>query len=106
MNGASYREIAVAIYGEARVNTEPWKTSPLRDAVIALVEGGLALINGGYLQLLRQRRGSSSIRAASISTMCRAGSRACRRVCRWCCSPTIIFASRTIGCLLYTSRCV
>lgn len=56
MNGASYREIAVAIYGEARVNTEPWKTSPLRDAVIALVEGGLALINGGYLQLLRQRR--------------------------------------------------
>jgi hypothetical protein len=56
MNGASYREIAVAIYGAARVDTEPWKTSPLRDAVIAFVEGGLSLIDGGYLQLLRQRR--------------------------------------------------
>jgi hypothetical protein len=56
MNGATYREIAIAIYGAARVDTEPWKTSPLRDAVIAFVEGGLALINGGYLQLLRQRR--------------------------------------------------
>ncbi|CAH1655648.1 MAG: DUF2285 domain-containing protein [Chelatococcus sp.] len=58
MNGATYREIAIAIYGAARVDTEPWKTSPLRDAVIAFVEGGLALINGGYLQLLRQRRRS------------------------------------------------
>ena len=56
MNGATYREIAIAIYGAARVDTEPWKTSPLRDAVIAFVEGGLALIDGGYLQLLRHRR--------------------------------------------------
>lgn len=56
MNGATYREIAIAIYGAARVDTEPWKTSPLRDAVIAFVEGGLALIEGGYLQLLRHRR--------------------------------------------------
>jgi len=56
MNGASYREIAIAIYGAARIDTEPWKTSPLRDAVIAFVEGGLSLIEGGYLQLLRQRR--------------------------------------------------
>ncbi|CAM5474249.1 DUF2285 domain-containing protein [Mesorhizobium sp. UC22_110] len=58
MNGATYREIAIAIYGAARIDTEPWKTSPLRDAVIAFVEGGLALINGGYLQLLRHRRRS------------------------------------------------
>ena len=58
MNGASYREIAIAIYGAARVDTEPWRTSPLRDAVIAFVEGGLALIDGGYLQLLRHRRRS------------------------------------------------
>jgi len=58
MNGATYREIAIAIYGAARVDTEPWRTSPLRDAVIAFVEGGLALINGGYLQLLRHRRRS------------------------------------------------
>ncbi|MBN9054423.1 MAG: DUF2285 domain-containing protein [Rhizobiales bacterium] len=58
MNGASYREIAIAIYGAARVDTEPWKTSPLRDAVIALVEGGLFLIDGDYRQLLRHGRRS------------------------------------------------
>lgn len=58
MNGASYREIAIAIYGATRVDTELWKTSPLRDAVIAFVEGGLSLIDGGYLQLLRRRRRS------------------------------------------------
>jgi len=56
MNGATYREIAIAIYGAARVDPEPWKTSPLRDAAIAFVEGGLALIDGGYLRLLRHRR--------------------------------------------------
>ncbi|AZI35853.1 hypothetical protein NT2_10_00120 [Caenibius tardaugens NBRC 16725] len=58
MNGATYREIAIAFYGDVRVDADPWKTSPLRDAVIAFVEGGLALINGGYLQLLRHRRRS------------------------------------------------
>lgn len=56
MNGATYREIAMAIYGHARVQSDPWKTSPLRDAVIAFVEGGMALINGGYLTLLKHRR--------------------------------------------------
>jgi hypothetical protein len=58
MNGASYREIAIAIYGEGRVAAGPWKTSPLRDTVIGLVEGGFAMIGGGYLQLLRHRRRS------------------------------------------------
>lgn len=56
MNGASYREIGSTIFGDARIAAEPWKTSPLRDAVIGLVEGGLAAIAGGYLQLLRHRR--------------------------------------------------
>jgi len=56
MNGATYRAIAIAIYGAARVDTEPWKTSPLRDAAIAFVEAGMALIDGGYLRLLRHRR--------------------------------------------------
>jgi len=56
MNGATYREIAIALYGAARVETDPWKTSPLRDAVIAFVEAGKALIDGGYRQLLRHRR--------------------------------------------------
>ena len=56
LNGATYREIAIAIYGASRVDSEPWKTSSLRDSVIAFVETGLALIDGGYLRLLRHRR--------------------------------------------------
>lgn len=54
--GASYREIATALYDPERVALEPWKTSSLRDAVIGLVRGGAAMIDGGYLQLLRHRR--------------------------------------------------
>jgi hypothetical protein len=57
-NGASYREIAAALYGRERVGADPWKTSALRDTVIGLVEGGSAMIDGGYLQLLRHRRRS------------------------------------------------
>lgn len=55
-NGASYRDIAIALYGERRVAADAWKTSPLRDAVIGLVKGGRAVIGGGYLNLLRHRR--------------------------------------------------
>lgn len=54
--GASYREIGIALYEERRVLGEPWKTSPLRAAVIALVRNASALIGGGYLGLLRHRR--------------------------------------------------
>ncbi len=57
-SGASYREIAIALFGAARVSERPWKTSSLRDTVIALVEGGAALIAGGYRNLLRHRRRS------------------------------------------------
>ncbi|MER9442206.1 DUF2285 domain-containing protein [Mesorhizobium sp. M0340] len=55
-SGASYREIAIALYGQTRVASHPWKTSPLRDAVVGLVKNGTAMIGGGYLQLLRHRR--------------------------------------------------
>ncbi len=55
-HGASYREIAKAIFGETRVESDPWKTSPLRDTVIGLVESAADMIGGGYLQLLRHRR--------------------------------------------------
>lgn len=55
-SNASYREIAMAIYGRERVLAEAWRTSALRDAVIGLVEGAAALIDGGYLKLLRHRR--------------------------------------------------
>lgn len=54
--GASYREIATAIFGGARVEETPWKTSALRDTTIDLVKDGLALIAGGYRTLLRRRR--------------------------------------------------
>lgn len=56
MDGASYREIADAIYGASRVAENPWKTSALRDSTIDLVKDGLALIAGGYRKLLRHRR--------------------------------------------------
>ncbi|WP_148209888.1 DUF2285 domain-containing protein [Azorhizobium caulinodans] len=55
-NHASYRDIAVALFGAMRATSEPWKTSSLRDRVIGLVKGGHALIGGGYLKLLRHRR--------------------------------------------------
>ncbi len=54
--GASYREIAAVVYDTERVAAEAWKTSSLRDSVIGLVQGGSAMIAGGYLQLLRHRR--------------------------------------------------
>ena len=54
--GATYRDIANAIYGPSRVATDSWKTSALRDSTIALVRDGRALIDGGYRSLLRQRR--------------------------------------------------
>lgn len=54
--GASYRDIAEALFGIERVAADPWKTSPLRDRVIGLVEGGTGLIAGGYLRLFRHRR--------------------------------------------------
>jgi hypothetical protein len=56
IDGASYRELAMAIYGVKRVADDPWKTSALRDSTMALVKDGLALIAGGYRKLLRHRR--------------------------------------------------
>lgn len=56
VNGASYRQIADVIYGVERIRGEHWKTSALRDSVIGLIEGGLAMIAGDYRQLLRHRR--------------------------------------------------
>ncbi len=56
--GASYREIAEVIFGVRRVSDQPWKTSALRDTVKDLVRDGLAMVQGGYRQLLRHRRRS------------------------------------------------
>ena len=53
---ATYREIAEVLFGVPRVASDPWKTSALRDATIRLVRDGLAMVNGGYRDLLRRRR--------------------------------------------------
>jgi hypothetical protein len=52
--GATYREIARALFGAARVPAGPaWKTHDVRDCSIRLVRTGLDLMRGGYLDLLR-----------------------------------------------------
>lgn len=55
--GATYRAVAAAIFGEKAVaEARPWKTSTLRSTVITLAETALALVEGGYLNLLRPRK--------------------------------------------------
>jgi hypothetical protein len=50
--GESYRDIAARLFGASAVAREPWKTASVR-ASIRLVQAGRALMNGGYLKLLR-----------------------------------------------------
>ena len=57
-DGATYREIAIGLFGSERVASEPWKTSSLRDRIIGLVRGGIAMIGGGYRRFLHHRRRS------------------------------------------------
>jgi hypothetical protein len=51
--GAAHRAIAEALYGQARVDDAPWKTSALRDATLRLVRDGARLVRGAYRDLLR-----------------------------------------------------
>ena len=55
-SGAVHREIAIALYGAARVAAEPWKSASLRDATLRLVRDGQAMARGGYLALLDATR--------------------------------------------------
>jgi hypothetical protein len=56
--GGSYRIIAEALFGKKRIPDRAWKTHDLRNRTIRLVQGGLALMRGGYRKLLRpERRG-------------------------------------------------
>jgi hypothetical protein len=50
---ASYREIAGALFGAARVPERGWKTHDLRDRTARLVRLGLAMMQGGYRRLLQ-----------------------------------------------------
>lgn len=55
LRGASYRVIAEIVFGPSRAAAEPWKTSSVRDATIRLVRRGVALMRGGYRDILRRR---------------------------------------------------
>ena len=50
--GATHREIAAALFGAERVAGSAWISHDLRDRTARLVRLGLALMNGGYRQLL------------------------------------------------------
>jgi hypothetical protein len=55
LSGESYRVIAAGLFGDARIPAGPgWKTHDLRDRTIRLVRAGMELMQGGYLDLLRE----------------------------------------------------
>jgi hypothetical protein len=54
--GATYRNIAEALFGEKRIPDRAWKTHDLRSRTIRLVQSGLAFVRGGYRKLLRPER--------------------------------------------------
>ncbi|HET8727443.1 MAG TPA: DUF2285 domain-containing protein [Alphaproteobacteria bacterium] len=68
LDGASYREIATALFGAARVADEPWKTSSLRATTIRLVAGAYRIAGGGYRDLLRpaKHRPNAPARAGRV----------------------------------------
>jgi len=56
LEGASYREVARALYGPEAVGRFPWKTSSVRGQTIRLVADAVAMMDGGYRKLLRASR--------------------------------------------------
>ncbi|UWU70596.1 DUF2285 domain-containing protein [Bradyrhizobium sp. NC92] len=54
--GGSYRTTAEALFGKKRIPDRAWKTHDLRNRTVRLVQGGLALVRGGYRKLLRPGR--------------------------------------------------
>ena len=52
----SYRAIAEGLFGKKRIPERAWKTHDLRNRTIRLVQRGLALMRGGYREILRPRR--------------------------------------------------
>jgi hypothetical protein len=52
LDKASYREIAAALFGAARLPKSGWKTHDLRDRTVRLTRLGLAMMQGGYRRLL------------------------------------------------------
>jgi hypothetical protein len=56
MDGGTYRAIAEVLFGKKRIPERAWKTHDLRNRTIRLVQSGVALMRGGYRELLRYRR--------------------------------------------------
>ena len=54
--GCTYRANAAVLFGAKRIPERAWKTHDLRNRTIRLVQSGLALMRGGYRQLLRRSR--------------------------------------------------
>ena len=54
--GETYRAIAEGLFGKKRIPERAWKTHDLRNRTIRLVQSGLALMRGGYRELLRPGR--------------------------------------------------
>lgn len=54
--GNTYRAIAEALFGAKDISERAWKTHDLRNRTIRLVQTGLALMRGGYRELLRPSR--------------------------------------------------
>jgi hypothetical protein len=55
-SGCTYRSIAEALFGQKSIPDRAWKTHDLRNRTIRLVQSGLALMRGGYRELLRPER--------------------------------------------------
>ena len=56
LEGASYRQVAMALYGPEAVGRFPWKISSVRGQTIRLVTDAVAMMDGGYRKLLRPSR--------------------------------------------------
>lgn len=52
LDDASYREIAIVLFGAGRVPDRGWKTHDLRDRTVRLARLGFELMRGGYRHLL------------------------------------------------------
>ena len=72
---ATYRQVALEIFGAEAVSRYDWRTSSVRDAAIRLVRMGRALAAGGYLKLLAPGQGALAGSAGRPGLATSAGSR-------------------------------
>ncbi len=54
LEGNSYREIALGLFGRHRIPNRGWKTHDLRGRTVRLVQTGVTMMRGGYRALLRR----------------------------------------------------